>query len=68
MKIKICPILKTKIEINEAGMIAAATSMYSFKLASLTAPTFNCNHPFTFFVYDQKFGEILFAGVFRNPN
>lgn len=47
---------KAKIEIIEAGSTAGISGQ------------FKCDHPFLFVIHDQKFNEILFAGVYHGPN
>lgn len=56
---------KAKIEINEEGSIAAASTMlYTY----LSMPeNFICDHPFMFVIHDRKFNEVLFAGIYRGP-
>lgn len=58
---------KAKIEIDETGTTAAASTVLKGMVHSLP-PRFECNHPFMFVIYDEKINEILFAGIFRGPN
>lgn len=56
-----------KIEINESGSkISAITSVMAGKLSMPFH--FYCNRPFVFIVHDEKFEEVLFAGIYRGPN
>lgn len=57
---------KAKIEIDEEGSTAVAATMSEGWEIDLSVD-FNCNHPFMFVIYDQKFNEILFAGIYRGP-
>lgn len=61
---------QAKIEIDERGTFAvAATSFFQPGRSKLIKPVqFYCNHPFLFFIHDQKSKEILFTGVYRGPN
>lgn len=60
---------KSKIKIDETGTIAAAATFTIFPKSFFDKTTvFNCNHPFMFIIYDKKFNEILFAGIYRGPN
>lgn len=56
---------KANIQIDERGSTAAASTVLEF-LRSMPR-LFNCNHPFVFVIHDQKFNEILFAGIYRGP-
>lgn len=60
---------KARIEVNEEGTTAAAaTAIFTFRSSRPTEPTkFICNHPFVYFIYDNKKKAILFAGIFRTP-
>lgn len=60
---------KAKIEVNEEGSTAAAaTVLFSFRSSRPLEPAqFFCDHPFLFFIYDQKSRAVLFAGVYRGP-
>lgn len=58
---------KAKIEINESGTKASATTtIIGSRFSRL--PFFYCDHPFVFIVHDEKFEEVLFTGVYRGPN
>lgn len=58
---------KAKIEINESGSKASAfTSVTGYKISDFF--NFYCDRPFVFIVHDEKFEEVLFAGVYRGPN
>lgn len=56
---------KAKIEIDETGTSASAAPILIAKSMSMDV---NCNHPFMFIIYDEKYKEILFAGIYRGPN
>lgn len=57
---------EAKIEIYETGTTAAATTdIFVVKIMSID---FNCIYPFMFIIYDEKYKEILFAGIYRGPN
>lgn len=60
---------KAKIEINEEGTKAAAsTVLFSFRSSRPAEPAqFHCNHPFIYVIFDKVEGAILFNGVFRRP-
>lgn len=56
-----------KIEVNESG--SKASAMTSVIFYQLSRPSeFYCDRPFVFIVHDEKFEEVLFAGVYRGPN
>ncbi len=60
------------IEVDEEGTEAAAVTGISIIAVSAVAPplkfvTFNADHPFLFFVRDDKTGAVLFAGRMTNP-
>lgn len=58
---------KAKIEINESGSKASAFT--SDRFCRLPREfVFYCDRPFVFIVHDEKFEEVLFAGVYRGPN
>lgn len=57
---------KAKIEIDEDGTTAAATTPILVPMSR--GVNFKCNHPFMFIIYDKKFNEILFAGIFRDAH
>lgn len=60
-----------KIEINYQNTIAAdATRVVRSSGLSGIPPrvNFNCNHPFVFIIHDSEINEILFMGIYRNPN
>lgn len=62
---------KAKIEVDEKGSTAAAaTAMEPFPARAVYRPKpmkFNCDHPFVFVIHDERFDEILFAGIYRGP-
>lgn len=60
---------KAKVEVNEKGTkAAAATAVVSFRSARpLDSVTFECNHPFAYFIYDTHQNAILFYGVYYAP-
>lgn len=53
-----------KIEVNEEGATAAAATATKSKIA---LEHFICNHPFLFTIYNNRFEEILFTGIYRDP-
>lgn len=54
---------KAVLEVNEEGSEAAAATMVSVMLCSLTFdPVFCVDHPFAFVIYDTKSDMILFMG------
>lgn len=59
---------KAKIEIDETGTTAAASTPILISVSFSLSIDFNCNHPFMFMIYDGKYKEILFAGIYRGPN
>lgn len=58
---------KSKIEIDENGTTAAAATSLMVPKSFDLKIYFICNHPFMFIIYDKKFNEILFAGIYRRP-
>lgn len=61
---------KTWVAVDENGTEAAAASGVGMSVTSaLTGPIaeFKADHPFLFFVYDEKRGRILFAGRVTDP-
>lgn len=58
---------KAKIEIAEIGSTASASTMLGVTAGGQSG-RFKCDHPFLFMIHDQKFNEILFAGIYRGPN
>lgn len=60
-----------KVEVDELGSVAAAFTYGNFAYtgAKYSKPKdFHCDHPFVFIIHDEKFKEIVFAGVYRGPN
>ncbi|XP_031640214.1 serine protease inhibitor 88Ea-like isoform X2 [Contarinia nasturtii] len=59
-----------KIEVNENGTTAAASTIMIKRLRSYTSnpPTFHCNLPFVFVIHDKQRNAILFSGIYRGPN
>ncbi len=60
------------IKVNEEGTEAAAATGVTVEVASAPAfpgpvVTFKADHPFLFFVRDDKTGAVLFAGRLTNP-
>ena len=61
-------IQKAFIEVNEEGSEAAAATGMVVSSRSLSQPaSFDCDHPFIFFVKDSKNGIILFTGRVVDP-
>ena len=63
-------IQKTWVSLDENGTEAAAASGVAMSVtAALSGPIadFKADHPFLFFVYDDKRGRILFAGRINDP-
>ena len=61
---------KTWVSVDENGTEAAAASGVAMSVtAALSGPIadFKADHPFLFFVYDDKRGRILFAGRISDP-
>ena len=57
------------VEVNEEGTEAAAASGVSIGMrANFPTPVFRADHPFIFFIRDQRTGIILFLGKMMNPN
>ena len=63
---------QAKIEINEEGSDASAVTMLLKRRSHNPFIEgryhFICNKPFLFLIYDKKSKEILFSGVYREPN
>ncbi|XP_031624798.1 serine protease inhibitor 88Ea-like [Contarinia nasturtii] len=60
---------KAKINVDERGTIAVATTGSILWPISLKYyKDFYCNQPFLYVIHDQKFKEILFAGIYYGPN
>lgn len=57
------------VEVTEEGAEAAATTALVTELSSplLTNEEFHCNHPFLFFIRQNKTNSILFFGRFSSP-
>ena len=61
-------IQKAFIEVNEEGSEAAAATGMVVSSRSLSQPaSFDCDHPFIFFIKDSKTGIILFTGRVVDP-
>ncbi|MFA6065175.1 MAG: serpin family protein [archaeon] len=60
---------KAFVEVNEEGTEAAgATAVVVVEKTSMEIiPVFNANHPFAFYIQDNKTGEILFLGKILDP-
>jgi len=61
---------QTFIEVNEEGAEAAAvTAVIVGEIASIgpVQPIFNADHPFIFFIIDNKTGMIIFSGNLEKP-
>jgi serpin B len=60
---------KAFVEVNEEGTEAAAATGVGMKLLSLPAPppVFRADHPFIFFILDNRTNCILFMGRLVNP-
>ncbi|XP_022908637.1 serine protease inhibitor 88Ea-like isoform X2 [Onthophagus taurus] len=60
---------KAKIEVNEQGTEAAAsTVLFTFRSSRPIEPAeFKCNHPFIYIIYDKIQDAVVFMGVFRRP-
>ncbi len=56
---------KACVDVDEAGTEAAAATVVSFTKGGPTL--FNADHPFLFFIRDNKTGVILFLGRVTNP-
>ncbi|XP_037790777.1 leukocyte elastase inhibitor-like [Penaeus monodon] len=57
---------KAVIEVNEEGSEAAAVTVVGIDIR-VAPPLVNCNRPFLFFIRDNVVNNILFIGVFREP-
>ena len=60
-------------KVDEGGTVAAAATVVAAVPASAEvgprhAVTFNANHPFLFFLRDDRTGAVLFAGRVANPS
>jgi serpin B len=59
------------LKVDEEGTTAAAATVVVFVPTSKPKPppaiTFNANHPFLFFLHDNRTGAVLFAGRLTNP-
>jgi serpin B len=58
---------KAFVEVNEEGTEAAAATAVVIAVKSAMPMTFNANHPFAFYIQDNKTGEILFLGKMVDP-
>lgn len=69
-KVKISSIVhKTKVEVNEQGTRAAAvTTAVVIPLMGSTAQKIVVDQPFIFFIYHRESRNIIFEGLFIEPN
>jgi len=62
---------KTFIEVDEEGTEAAAATGLTMRMVSMVAPprpvVFRVDHPFTFYIEDDRTTTILFIGKVDNP-
>jgi len=58
---------KAFIEVNEEGTEAAASTGVVMAHAFHIEPIFRADHPFIFFIKDNRSGSILFMGRVMNP-
>lgn len=60
---------KAFVEVTEEGAEAAAATAVGIEFSSppLTNEEFHCNHPFLFFIRQNKTNSILFFGRFSSP-
>src|SRR5262249_6796862 len=61
---------KAYVDVNEKGTEAAAATaviMAPTGIQILPKATFRADHPFTFLIYENRTGSILFAGRVANP-
>jgi len=56
------------IEVNEEGAEAGAATAVTASPGSSVTPHFNVNHPFIFFIVDNKTGMIVFSGKVEDPS
>jgi serpin B len=61
----------TDFKVNEEGVVAAATTVSTMELLMgrfyKDVVSFNANHPFLFFLRDDRTGAVLFAGRLVKP-
>ena len=56
------------VEVDEKGTEAAAVTTIGIELTSAPVyPSFHCNKPFLFFIYEKSSGTIQFVGKVLNP-
>lgn len=59
---------KSFVEVNEEGTeAAAATGVVVIKTSSLMKENFHCDHPFLFYIKQNKNNNILFFGRVSSP-
>lgn len=62
-------IQKVKMEVNEefVPIVTKETAEHHFSRMYPTHLNFRCEYPFLFVIYDTELHQILFTGVYRNP-
>jgi serpin B len=63
---------KAHVDVNEKGTEAAAATAVAMQLESARRPlppppVFRADHPFVFFIRDNRTGSLLFAGRLTDP-
>ena len=60
---------KAFVDVNEAGTEAAASTAVVMEITSVPPrATFRADHPFVYFIRDNRTGSILFLGRVMNPS